>query len=439
MGCHGAKTTGLMPIELNGGRTKRFTIEFGYPTRNWIGDGAQLGKTSVYVGPLLLAFDQRDNSMDCEDLDELDFTNMALERTEIESEVPPMVAYRAKTADGQEIILRDFATAGAHGTEYRSWLPVRNAPPPTFVLESPTRDAHVPVQGAVFQWQGSHRPEGWSYMVELSEQQDFATLTQSPSTQDPQLYWQTQLEHGKTYYWRVRMINPSGETLNEDGARTIVADNTLPEITPAQLSLYMHRGDGLIVGDALDGATAPEYGVADAPRLLSPTPDRNGIANGAVNLDATGMARYKTAGFPSRDYTVAFWTKLDALPEGRIGQLFSAWCKGGDDPLRVVVDGGKVYAKIEGMGGGSTQGADMPVDVWTHVAAVKQGNSLKLYLNGEQVATGPAPMIVVSAAKDVALGNNPHHSADESVSAAFDDFALRARAFTIDEVQALAK
>jgi hypothetical protein len=39
----------------------------------------------------------------------------------------------------------------------------------------------------------------------------------------------------------------------------------------------------------------------------------------------------------------------------------------------------------------------------------------------------------------VALGNNPHHSADESVSAAFDDFALHARAFTIDEVQALAK
>jgi DUF1680 family protein len=429
-----------LPNPIEAGRKKHVRIHLPIVQHHWIGDGEQLGKISLYAGPLLLAFDQRDNTMDCEDLGELDFTNMALERTEIESEVPPMVAYRTKTAEGQEIILRDFATAGANGTEYRSWLPVRNVPPPAFKLESPAYKAHVPAQGVVFQWQGSRRPDGWSYVLEVDEGiATFEAPILSVSTQDPQFYWDTPLDHGKAYFWRVRTINPSGETFSDGDYWEFEADNTLPEITPAQLSLYMHRGDGLIAGDALDGAAAPEYGVADTARLLSPTPGRTGTASGAVHLDATGMARYKTAGFPSRDYTVAFWTKLDALPEGRIGQLFSAWCKGGDDPLRVVVDGGKVYAKLEGMGGGSTQGADMPVGVWTHVAAVKQGNSLKLYLNGEAVATGPAPMIVVSAAKDVALGNNPHHSADESVSAAFDDFALHARAFTIDEVQALAK
>ena len=52
----------------------------------------------------------------------------------------------------------------------------------------------------------------------------------------------------------------------------------------------------------------------------------------------------------------------------RLGQVFSAWTGPSDDPLRIVIDRGKLYARIEGGGGGSTAGTDLQVGRWYAVA-----------------------------------------------------------------------
>jgi hypothetical protein len=36
---------------------------------------------------------------------------------------PPLGMWGARTQDGTEIMLCDFASAGAHGTDYAAWLP----------------------------------------------------------------------------------------------------------------------------------------------------------------------------------------------------------------------------------------------------------------------------------------------------------------------------
>lgn len=429
---------GYREVEFPAGPEREYRFEFEMKPHFWIGDGAQLGKVSVYYGPLLLAFDQRDNTLDCGELGELDFENIALEPVQLSGPFSPVVAFRLRTADGDDLILRDFATAGATGTEYRSWLPVRHAPPAGFLLDSPADGTHVSTQGVAFQWSGSPRPEGWHYLVELSETADFAEVQQSPPTTVPSLFWPVTIDAGKTYYWRVRSVNPFGEMLNTDAPRSIVVDAALPPMGPESMSLVLHRADGLIAGDPLDGEPKPDYGVFDIARGNTPADDQHGNKEGAIQLVKGGLLRYKTAGFPSKDYSVSLWARPDNLNPGRLSQLFSAWCRGADDPLRVCLDKGKLHARIEGMGGGSTQGVELMAGQWSHIAAVKQGGTLTLYVNGEEAARGGVPGVVVSAAKDVAIGGNPHHSADESFEGAVDDFQLWAHALSAEQIRALA-
>jgi hypothetical protein len=52
--------------------------------------------------------------------------------------IQPWVLIRVKGVNGQDIELCDFATAGAYGNYYRSWLPVRGVEPIRF-------DAHKPI------------------------------------------------------------------------------------------------------------------------------------------------------------------------------------------------------------------------------------------------------------------------------------------------------
>ena len=112
----------------------------------WQGERECQGLTSVYRGPVLLAYDQRYNLSlaspsplgpipdDCfkvsrdhlpvpvVDISRLEGTSLAWE-----SWHSPLLLLRAATADGQPVWLCDFASAGATGTLYRSWLPVQGA------------------------------------------------------------------------------------------------------------------------------------------------------------------------------------------------------------------------------------------------------------------------------------------------------------------------
>jgi hypothetical protein len=108
-----------------------------------------------------------------------------------------------------------------------------------------------------------------------------------------------------------------------------------------------------------------------------------------------------------------------------------------DDPLRLVVDGGKLYARIEAGSGFSTPGMPIEPGRWHVIAAVKRGAILTLYLDGRSTGSCAAPEFINSRAQECALGGNPHFQGNEFLAARFADFRLFNRALNDEELQRL--
>ncbi len=102
----------------------RIEVEFDMSLHFWFGERECAGKASLYRGPILLAYDQRYNSMDPSDIPTLDLNQLTYVEMAWEQPLAPWLLLCFKTQDGAPLLLCDFANAGMSGTEYRSWLPV---------------------------------------------------------------------------------------------------------------------------------------------------------------------------------------------------------------------------------------------------------------------------------------------------------------------------
>jgi DUF1680 family protein len=88
------------------------------------------GRFALHVGPLLLACDAQFNAVETAALPPLDPADLQLQRLPVAMSrdavpFPPLALWEVKTDGGGKTVLCDFASAGAHGTEYVAWLPAR--------------------------------------------------------------------------------------------------------------------------------------------------------------------------------------------------------------------------------------------------------------------------------------------------------------------------
>lgn len=304
------------------------TVEFKFPIglRTLTGEREQAGKVSIFRGPLLLAYDQRDNAFDEFAIPRVDVSQLgggALAEVKDKSGFVPWLLANVNTPRGP-LRLRDYATAGMNGTRYRSWLraadaaPAKPAGPPE--LRAELREDVQPQSGALVRATNFAKTDG-------------------------------------------------GIRLNGKDEMLVYA---LPE----------NFGDG--------------------------------------------------------DSTVAVRVRIAALPEKRIGQIFSAWCASGDDPLRIVVDSGVIFARIEGSGGMNSGGTPVALGKWQHLAVVKSHDICTLYVDGTPFTTAAAPIKIATKSKACALGGNPLHKGNEHLAADFADFQLHRRALSEDEIITLA-
>jgi hypothetical protein len=235
---------------------------------------------------------------------------------------------------------------------------------------------------------------------------------------------------GRPIYWRVASVGPTGESLPDAPPAAFRIDPAArAQVVPAPLPAG--PGGEWVVHSLRDGA-GPAYGRA-APSAVA--------ARDATGTELNGrdqLLRYELPGWPDEDYTVAVRVRIRELPAGRIGQVFSAWRQPSDDPLRLVVDAGKLYARVEGAGGASTQGVPVRPGEWRHVAAVKSGSVLTLWVDGRPAGSCTVPSTASTLASDCALGGNPHFGGDEFLAARFADFAMYNRALDPAELAALA-
>ncbi|HEY3379937.1 MAG TPA: beta-L-arabinofuranosidase domain-containing protein [Armatimonadota bacterium] len=95
--------------------------------------------SSIYRGPLLLAFDHRYNTMDSEHLPGLDAGQLPVRVCTPELNYAPWLLLECRDAQGEPLYLCDFASAGMTGNPYRTWFNIRGVQETAFTPENPLR------------------------------------------------------------------------------------------------------------------------------------------------------------------------------------------------------------------------------------------------------------------------------------------------------------
>jgi hypothetical protein len=211
-------------------------------------------------------------------------------------------------------------------------------------------------------------------------------------------------------------------------------------VEEGQARVFLDGTRVVLVSDALAGHARPEPGRLVAVQGVEAAAGRQGEAAGAVRFDGVaGRITYAMDEFPEADYSVVVWVRLQAEPEGRLGQVFSAWARGMDDPLRVCVERGKVYARIEAGQGYSTPGLPITTGAWHHLAAIKEGSTLALYLDGQAAGRAAVPAWMTTATREVALGGNPRFEGNEYLAMEAAEFRFLGRALSVEEIRQAAR
>ncbi|MEO6034371.1 MAG: beta-L-arabinofuranosidase domain-containing protein [Verrucomicrobiota bacterium] len=438
-------------------------VEFDMGVRFVTGDREAAGKVSLYRGPLLLAFDQRDNPFDESEIPPLNLNRLGeAKRVKANPEsrsgtrderrisaaksdtLSPWLLLNATGSGARHILLRDYASAGCSGTHYRSWLAAENSPPPPAVTRSPADGASVPAAKGWFKWTTKTNSLLSGYQMLIADDPDFThpaihlkdILQNRIALDETQL---RKLSPGRWYYWKIISQNGHGETESVAPAARFKVDASMVP-APEDLSAAIPAGpDGLLVSSSLREGPLPEFGklkrASDFRRVNGP----DNQPKSALSLNGQGqMLVYSFEEFPDENYAMSAWVKLNASPENHLGQMFSAWAGSMDDPLRVCVEKEKLFARIEAGQSYSTDGLVLETGAWHHLAAVKSESRFTLYLDGVARGSVAVPAYIHSAARNVALGGNPNYSGNEFLDADFAEFKFYDRALTADEIIALA-
>lgn len=414
------------------------TLHFDFAPRAVPGAREAAGRVSLYRGPLLLAYDQAANPFDEDAIPAVDLARLGEskvswpEATDTDSLSPrPWLTVEVPARDGPPLRLVDFASAGAGGTRYRSWLPAAPMPAAPAFTQHPRDGERVRPDAVEFRWRG---PRGASSRVEVADDPGFGSLLlQTNVAAASRLALAFPFPAGgrpRPLCWRVVSIGETGEVLPDVPVASFVLDPAAP---PQVLPPALRPGpQGELVRVDFRNGRPPAFGEPPTARGAQVTPE------GAVLRGAHAKLVFPLAAWPEEDFSVVVRARVDELPAGRLGQVFSAWAAGSDDPLRLVVDGGRLFARIEAGAGFTTAGVPVTPGAWLRLAAVKRGPGLVLWVDGREAGRCPAPEFSTSAARSCALGGNPNYAGHESLAATFSDFALFARALTPEEVAAWA-
>lgn len=202
----------------------RVVLDLDLRLRVVAGDRETAGRVSIYRGPLLLAFDQKLN-----DFDETELPPVELKRLDEAKELPrpverahvldPWIVIDLPAENGRTVRVCDFASAGAYGTRYRSWLPAMDPPPPPVAPVTPRDGAEVGATQVKFEWVGpvADGKQLSSYELWIAKAADFSDAIQiAKDLREPGFLWmasdKAKTARGGTYYWKVVAKNQHGQT-----------------------------------------------------------------------------------------------------------------------------------------------------------------------------------------------------------------------------------
>ena len=248
----------------NPGDKISITLDVG--VRPLRGDHHVQFNTSLFWGPILLAFDQKYNTMDTADLPELDLAALGIELLAADDpmlkdrRLGPIVAMRARSVDGRRVVLCDFGSAGAYGTAYRSWLPVRNAPPVPFQLLQPEADSRLSPEDLQLVWSAAEPGSRYEVTVwDRSAGQESARRATDIMAAAFEPKWP--LLPGTPYLWQVVAHRKGAATASSNGPLAFTIDPRAPSTRR-----------GVVLRAALKGDPAASEGRLLAAEHLEPAP-----------------------------------------------------------------------------------------------------------------------------------------------------------------------
>ncbi|GMW00671.1 MAG: hypothetical protein AMXMBFR84_18080 [Candidatus Hydrogenedentota bacterium] len=391
------------------------------------GDSYVDHKSSVFRGPILLTYDQKFNAVEPGMLPELDLLNLSLEPEAVVTQFSPIAAYRAASGS-TTLTLVDYASAGASGTAYRSWMPARNGEPSPFRLLRPT--GNLPVRSdrpLLLTWMPS--VPGSLYEVTLGEGPDRSqSLKTWTDVDQPYVILDSGLEAGKTYYWQVAAKTEGREVAALNGPKAF--DVVAPDASVGTGEVLIHA--------SLHGTADPATGVLREAAAVVPAMGYRGEEGTGLAFDGkTSKVVYRVDDFPVLDYTLSILVK----PQGpqqkgqQWYQICSAWKKGMDDPLRISLVDGRVVAQMEmAKGGARIDGPAIPDHAWTRVTLVKDRSELRLYINGQFFGQTVVPELLDTEADSLGIGCNPNFGQLEGLSAVFSNLVFESVARSDAEI-----
>jgi len=424
-------------------------LRFNMGLRYASGDLQQHGRVSLYRGPILLALDDRFRQHEDEP-PTIDVSKLAQAKpvsvdetiAEAAGPFPPWLVVDLSDHDGKTVRLIDFASAGVTGEEYRSWIPASGMRPPTPVAWQPAHGLKIGPGPIRFSWRppAAEAAEHLEPTIVLSDSPTFDRVSiprgdRSAGSLVLPAEEVKKLAVNRPYYWKLVARGEFGQSESVGPHKRFEIDPSAPPMPENPYGERKH--DRMLTAAPLSGDVAPEYGTLLSAQGWTPAAGPGDRPDTAIELDGKSLLKYKLAGFPEEEYTVSIWVAVTRFPESRYGQVFSAWCTGGDDPLRLVVEKGKLFARIEAAGGWGTEGFALEIDRWHHVVGVKEGEKLTLHVDGQAHSSAKAPLLVWSGAREFAIGGNPNYGGPEFLPARFADLRFYARALSTEEVNEL--
>ena len=401
----------------------RFPLQLRYES----GDDDFYGRASFYYGPILLAYDQLLNSFEDRDVPTIT-PNMLSQATfafpernaseECVGRYRPniLVTIPVENEDGtvDAITLCDFATAGARGETYASWLPTRDVCPSPPICEAPRRNATLASGAILFSRRRSKDALKTNATVVVFEPEEPNNVifevemgSDTEAVASPELV--QRLRPNKPYFWKIVAKNEFGTVESRETDRSFSIDPNLPPEDCQKLTQEIGRKrtwQNLVV-DSLAGKSNPEVGTLHKAENVAFS-DANGV-NAAIFNGVDSEIIYQLEEFPA----YAFEASLDfmlaaAPPTGQISEIMSAWARGMDDPVRLAVDDQeRLYGAVEGTLSGQTRRIKLTTNEWYHARIIKEGASWRLYLNDELVDELTTEEVSSTTSSLIGLGCNP--------------------------------
>ncbi|MEM6648348.1 MAG: LamG-like jellyroll fold domain-containing protein, partial [Bacteroidota bacterium] len=242
-------------------------------------------------------------------------------------------------------------------------------------------------------------------------------------------YTDEAVTNGTTYYYCVKAVDQAG---NESACSSVASASPTAAANTLIVHLEMDEATGTTVADATGRGN-------------------DGVLEGSVSLGAPGVvgtaaafeggriavSRSSDSNRGADDFSVALWFKLDAL-QSTVLWNNRAGCSGTALWHGVVNGVLRADGRVGNGAVASVSGTTvLQQDVWYHAAAVRAGTSLKLYLNGQEEASGTLPSGADYSTDNPLWIGLSHCENQSALQGTLDEFKIFDGALSATEVEAL--